>query len=231
MSTKLRARRRCWGNATELPIQRRVTIWHPVTMPWIVLPRMTIVRMSMIVIVDTVVAPIPRPVKEIDTDADTDAPRESAIPVIAHPWRPVHRRIIRPPPGSVDHRWVVVRHIYDIGIRRRDIDAAVRLVYLDLRVGIQIAGLLRFLAQLLNRLHHLRLLREERITQAFGPLDFLVQRLQYLRKGDQRFDARIPILAIDSLNRRITREIGIGTRPARRLDDLQRIGRRYQNLR
>src|ERR1039458_1371767 len=146
MSTKLRARRRCCGSATELPIQRCVTICHPVTMTRVVLPRMAIARMSSVASVDAVIAPIPRPEKEIGTDADTDAPRESAIPVIARPWRPEHRRIIRPPPGSVDHRWVVVRHIYHVGIRRRDFDAVVRLGYLDLRVGTQIAGLLRFLA-------------------------------------------------------------------------------------
>src|ERR1039457_3678524 len=196
MSAKLRARRRCCSNATELTIQRRVTIWHPVAMPRVVLPRMTIFRMARVASVDAVIAPIPRPEKEIGTDADTDAPRESAIPAIARPWRPEHRRVIRPPPGSVDHRWVVVRHIYHVGIRRRDFDAVVRLGYLDLRIGTQIAGLLRFLAQLLNRVHHLRLLREERITQLFGPLDILVQRLQHLREGDQRFDARIPILAV-----------------------------------
>src|SRR5450759_5151953 len=116
-------------------------IWHPVTMLRVVLPWMTIVQMPMVVIVqmpmvvsvDAVGAPIPRPKKEIGTDANTDAPRESAIPVIARPWRPEHRRIIRPPPGSVDHSWVIIRYIYHVGIRRRDFDTVVRLGYLDLR--------------------------------------------------------------------------------------------------
>src|ERR1019366_3561039 len=189
MPAKLGTRGRCCNGATELPSQRRVPIWNPAAMPRIVLPRMTLARMSRVADEDAVIAPIPRPEKQAGADANTDTPRKSAIPAIARPWRPEHRRIVWPPPRSIGCRRVVVRHIDHFRVHRRDFDAGIRLGYADFRIGVQIAGLPRLLTQALNRVHYLWLLREKRITQALGPFYFLIQCLQYLRKGYQRFDA------------------------------------------
>ena len=53
----------------------------------------------------------------------------------------------------------------------------------------------------------------------------LVELLQDGREGDQRLHADVPALVGDGLDRGIALGVGIGLRPARRLDDLERIAR------
>ena len=51
------------------------------------------------------------------------------------------------------------------------------------------------------------------------------------RKRDERLHARVPGLRRGSAHRFFAGQAGMRSRPARRLDDLQRIGRRHEDLR
>src|SRR6185436_14294922 len=80
-------------------------------------------------------------------------------------------------------------------------------------------------------IEHFLLLRQERIAQLLRDVEFLVHRRQHLRKRGQRLHARIPFLLLQSVFERLLLQPRIRLCPARGLDDLQRIGRRHQDLR
>jgi hypothetical protein len=223
---------------SELTVQRIVAIRHAVTMTGVVLPRplsIGAVRKPVVVIVDpgVVMVPVPAAEEEAVTDDDPAAPGEVAIPAVAVPWTPENRRIVRPPPRTIDDRRVVIRHVHEVGIRRCDVDVIAVLLHLHLRAGLQIPRYLCLVAQFLDGIHDLGLLRQKRVAHTFGPFDLLVHRLQDLRKRDQRFHARIPIHVAHSQHRRLTALVGVGViaRPACGFDHFQRIGRGHQDLR
>ena len=180
-----------------------------------------------------------RPVEgaEIKSRADGNAcapeksRAESRTRVIAGPGGPVHRRISRIPPRTVDDRGVVVRHIHHLRIGLLDDDGlALRLDAHDF-IGLKVARRLRFLAQSLDRVHHLLLLRKKCVAQPLHPVELLVHHGDDLRKRDQRLDAGIPTLLFDGPHRRIAAQAWIGSRPACRLHDFDRIRRGHQDLR
>ena len=97
---------------------------------------------------------------------------------------------------------------------------------------LQVAFGLRLGAQALHGVHHVLLLREERVAELLGPVELLVHHREHLRERDQRLDARVPGLALAARPRGpCPSAFGFAFEPARRFDDLERIGRGHQHLR
>ena len=93
-----------------------------------------------------------------------------------------------------------------------------------------IAGRLRLGSQRLHGVHHVRLLREECVAELLGPVEFVAHHLERLRHRGQRFDARIPGLALHLAFECLALNTGILLRPSRGFDNFERIGRGHQNL-
>ena len=72
---------------------------------------------------------------------------------------------------------------------------------------------------------------EKRGAEAARPRQVLVHALQQPGEGDQRLDARVPVLVRDQGDGLVALQPGVRARPARRLDDVERIGRGHQHLR
>ncbi len=186
--------------------------------------------------VHVVVVPVPAAPQRGARD-DAGAPEESVDErrVRHRPVRRVVRRVRGPPPTAVHDRRLVGRHVDDLRIRRLDHDVGLRpfLLHLDLLllVALQISGGLGLPAQVLHGVHHLRLLREERVAQLLRPGEVLVHPVQHLGEGGQRFDALVPWLVLQRILQRRALQSGILLAPACGLDDLERIRRRHQHLR
>ncbi|SAL87869.1 hypothetical protein AWB67_07491 [Caballeronia terrestris] len=151
---------------------------------------------------------------------EPDAPRKSGgergARVVGRGRRPVVRRIGRITPSAVHDGRVIRRHVDHLRIRRLDAHdglcglAATRRGFDDhflLRVGLQVARVLRTRAQSLNGGEHILLLPEEGISKLLGPVELVVHWLEYLREGDERFHADVPRLALYRLYRCITLEV------------------------
>ncbi len=186
--------------------------------------------------VHVVVVPVPA-APQRRARGDAGAPEESVDErgVRHRPVRRVVRRVRGPPPTSVHDRRLVGRHVDDLRIRRLDHDVGLRpfLLHLDLLllVALQISGGLGLRAQVLHGVHHLRLLREERVAQLLRPGEVLVHPVQHLGEGGQRLDALVPRLVLQRILERRALQPGVLLAPARGLDDLERIRRRHQHLR
>src|SRR3954470_11793550 len=115
----------------KLPVQRRIVIRNTTAVTRIVVPsagrtaRMVCSRVIVVIVVhysDMVMVPITGTEEEAGAYRDARAPKksgaESRIRVIPRPRPPVDGRISRVPPGSINVRWVVVRYIDDLWIRR-----------------------------------------------------------------------------------------------------------------
>ena len=150
-------------------------------------------------------------------------------------WRIIGRRIGRIGPRAVGPGRIVVRHVHDFRIGRLDDDrigTAARLRrHLLLRRRLQVARRLRLGTQPLDRRRDVLLLADHRVAQLLGPVELVAHHLQRLRKRGERLHADVPALVLHRRNGSIALEVGIGLRPARRLNDLQGIGRTHQHLR
>ena len=156
---------------------------------------------------------------------------ESRARVVAGPGAPVHRRIGRIPPRTVDEGRIVVGHIHHLRIGLLDdYGLALRLDAHDF-IGLKVARRLRLLAQLLDRVHHLLLLRKKCVAQPLHPVELLVHHGDDLWKRDQRLDAGIPVLLFDRPHRRIAAQAWIRSRPACCLHHFDGIRRGHQDLR
>ena len=155
---------------------------------------------------------------------------------------PVERFIGRIRPRAVDNAWVIDRHVVfigtcrldDIGLRRCTAGRSCRpggACDLLLRCRLQVAGSVRTRAQPLHGVEYIVLLREERVAEVLCPVELVVHHRQRLWNRRERLDARIPLLLLHRVLERLTGDLGVLARPARRLDHLQRIGRRHQDLR
>ena len=181
----------------------------------------------------------PRPVKTPEEETRRDPDRRTPIEternprahVVTGPRSPVERRMSRIPPRPVHHERVVVRDIHDLGMRRLDHDCLVPPDHVQLLGALQMAGSVGLLAQLLDGLHYVRFLGEERFAQVFGPLAILVHHRQYLRERRQGFDARVPVLVVHRPDSVIARKARMVPGPASGLGHLERIGGCHQNLR
>ena len=87
-----------------------------------------------------------------------------------------------------------------------------------------------FCAQALYRIHHIRLLRNNRITQLLGPVEFLAHHCENLRRSHQRFDAVVPILFSNCSLQLISLEILVRLQPAFGLDDVNRVSRSHEHF-
>ena len=171
-----------------------------------------------------------------DADAPREAGHERAARIVERRRRPVVRRIRRIAPRAVDDGRVVRRHVDHLRVRRLDLDHRLlrrRLLddHLLLLGGLEVARLLRFLAQPLHRVEHRLLVGEERVAELLRPVELLVHRLEGLREGDERLHAHVPGLALHRLHRGVALHVRVRLHPARGLDDLERIGRGHQHLR
>ena len=184
------------------------------------------------------VAAVPVPAAEHGS-AGRDAQAEHHA---AHQRRAVvgRRRVIRWRIGRIGPRAIgpgriVVGHVDRLRIGRFDHDRAAAAGRLRrhrlLRRALEVAGGRGLGAQALHGIGHVLLLRDHRVADLLGPVELVVHHLEDLRKRRQRLDADVPVLVLDRGHRRIALEIGIGLRPARRLDDFERIARGHQRLR
>ena len=100
----------------------------------------------------------------------------------------------------------------------------------DLFGGFQVSGVFGLLAHALHGIHHIVLLREERVSQVGRPLDVLGQQLDDIRQGRQSLDAGVPILLLHGVGQRLVFEVLVLGQPLLQLNDLQWIGGGHQHL-
>ena len=86
-------------------------------------------------------------------------------------------------------------------------------------------------AQALDRVHHVRLLRQHRIAELLRPIEILVHHVEHGRRRHERLHARVPILLGESLVELVALQRCIGFGEAVGLHHLERIGRGHQHLR
>ena len=165
-----------------------------------------------------------------EPEADRDA-RRRARARVTRPGRPVHGPVGRPPPVAIDDERIIVGDVDHLRACGPHVDDRSFLHHADLLAAAQVARSLRAAAQLLHGIHHGRLLREEGVAQGFGPVELFVHALQDLREGHQRLHARVPVLVLRRAHGVVALQAGVGARPACRLDHLDRINGRHEDLR
>ena len=87
-----------------------------------------------------------------------------------------------------------------------------------------------FVAQPLDRIHHVRLLRKNRVAKLLRPVEFRAHHGEHRRRRNQRLDAVVPTLLVDRGLQLIALQRLVLGRPTIGLHDLQRIGRCHQDL-
>ena len=89
----------------------------------------------------------------------------------------------------------------------------------------------RFIAQILDGCQYFFFLQQKGIAQVLGPVQIFIHARQKLGEGGQRLDAGIPVKAVNSSHGILAAQVGMFARPARRLNNLQRIGGGNQQMR
>jgi hypothetical protein len=123
-----------------------------------------------------------------------------------------------------DNRGIILRHVYNFRIWRPDDD---RLLFLDddlLVVGYQVTRGVGARADMLDRIHDVFLLADDRFAELPGPIKIIVHRLDHLGIVEKAKNARIPILAWFQL-----RIFLFLLKISSALDNLQRIGRSWKH--
>ncbi len=92
------------------------------------------------------------------------------------------------------HVGIVARHIHHFGVGGLNADLLLLAGDLHLLAAAKIAGLIRFLAVLLDGFHHVGLLVGHRVSQSGGPIGGRYHGIEDLRVIDQRAHGRFPIL-------------------------------------
>src|SRR5207237_10787253 len=82
----------------------------------------------------------------------------------------------------------------------------------------------------LNRIHHIRLLGEESVTEIGCPLDIAGHSLNHVWVSCQSLNAWVPRLFRDSVRQRFIFQILVPVHPLLKLDHLQRISGRGECL-
>ena len=196
----------------------------------------------------------PRPAPERAHHRDAARKGQAGEQRVAHApgdgGRKENRREARVRPGAEYDAGVVDRYVDALGIGRRDDDdlgrrrhhaRALRLHHLHilrdrhglLRAAGQRARRLRPPAQNLHGVEHILLLLEDGVAQLLRPFELVVHHLQHVREGHERLHRGVPALRLQRLRQRLALQrcaLGL-SEPARRLDDLDRIGGRHQHLR
>ena len=153
---------------------------------------------------------------------------------IAERRRKVIGRIGGIVPGAVHHRRLIIRHVNRVWHGGLDDDDLLALLLSDrdlllLGRGQLVVGLCLG-PQALDRIHNIRLLRKDGVTQLLRPVELFAHHRQHRRRRDQRLDALVPALLVDLGLQRVALERLVRGRPAVRLHHLQRISRRHQNF-
>jgi hypothetical protein len=86
-------------------------------------------------------------------------------------------------------------------------------------------------AHALNCVHHVRLLREECVSQVGRPLNIASHPLNDVREGYQRLHTRIPRLLGHSVRQRLVLQVFVIRVPLLKLDYFQRVRGSGQRLR
>lgn len=145
-----------------------------------------------------------------------------------------YRRVIpgriRPCRPIEDHR-VVCGHIDDFRIGRDNFDDVILDDHLLLRAGLKVSGLHGFVAETLDGGHDIGFLREERIAEILGPVKILVHSVENVRKEDEGLDTGVPGLPVEGRLKLFSLEPAVALGPPGRLDHLEGIGGRHQDLR
>jgi len=102
--------------------------------------------------------------------------------------------------------------------------------HLLLLVRFQVAFILSLLAHALHGIHHVALLRQERVAQIGGPLDVVCQALYHVGQTSQGLDAWIPRLLRRSIGERFVLQSRVLRKPLLELDDLEGIRGCRQHL-
>lgn len=191
----------------------------------------TVIVMMVIDHHDPALRPVEGAEVEIRPDVIRAAPVETHAQVEAAGAMPVDRRMTRPAPARIDHARVVVRHVDRAGTCRLDVDVFLLAHDLDAVVARQVALGIGFRAQVLDRGDHVLLLHQEGVAETLRPLQISVHALEQFRKGHQRLHAGIPALVFHGGHGVFAAQPRMLARPARRLDDFQRVGRRDQHVR
>ncbi len=172
------------------------------------------------------VAPAP-PVAKTEAEVETYAEAESE-------WGIVKRRIISVNRRAPDIERIVGWHIDHLRLSRLYDDDLLPSFRLSpdglLRRRIQAPVSPRAGAHPLNRVHDLRLLCEESVTEIGRPLNVLVQFRERVRHGHQCLYARIPRLLLGGVNERLAAEIPVALEPLARFNHLERVRAGYKYL-
>jgi hypothetical protein len=133
-------------------------------------------------------------------------------------------------PVTVNHARLVARKINDLTTHRFDVDHFALADNAHVLVAAQVSSLVGLSSQPLNTAKHLLFLKEECITQALCPVQVSVHPVQEFGKRDERHHRGIPGPTDDRIYRNFAPQIRILTRPAGRLDHLQRISGCNQHM-
>jgi hypothetical protein len=171
-------------------------------------------------------APTSPPVEtEAEVEAASEAEAESGV---------IERGIIAVNRRSPDVDGIIGRHIYHLRVGRLNDDDLLPSLLLScdrlLRRRRKIAITLCPGAHLLDRVHHVGLLREECVPKLGGPADILVQLRQRIRNCHQRLHAWIPGLLPRGVHERLAAEVLVPLQPLVCFHDLKRIGAGDQQL-
>jgi hypothetical protein len=86
-------------------------------------------------------------------------------------------------------------------------------------------------AHALNRIHHIRLLRQECVSQVGGPLNIARHTLHHIWIRHQSLDTWVPRLFRDRIRKRLVFQVRIVSHPLLELDDFKWISRGSERLR
>ena len=196
---------------------------------------------------DKVVAPV-----DVSPDRRTheDAGGERECTAGDIPGRvPVVGRVVGVRPSAVHRSGIIAWNVILIGVRRLDRIyggrsglygmrgrwslrcRTRRCRHLLLRRRLELTIGVSTCSKLLHGIEHLTLLRQEGVAELLSPFELVAHHLQRLRQRSQRLHARIPGLLLHRALERLAGHVRIDLRPARRRDDLERIGRGHEDLR
>src|SRR5512136_1732572 len=116
-----------------------------------------------------------------------------------HAWIPEPGRITYGvPPGTINPARVVGRNINDVRTGRLYGNITILDNHVLIFRRLEISLLLRPLAQLLDRVHHLILLAQEGVSHVGGFLEFFIHHGKNLRKMAERFHTYVPWFILKS---------------------------------
>ena len=149
---------------------------------------------------------------------------------------PVVWGISRIGPSAVHHAGIVIGHVDRVRIGLLDRDPLLAALSLGLRDRLllgrrQLVVGLGLRAQPLDRVHHVRLLGQNRIAEFERPVELRAHHRDDVGRGRERLHASVPRLQLGRRAQRVALQVLVFLDPAVRLNDLERIGRRHDDER